>query len=274
MIKSPSPVPFISELTSSATLWPSIQETYSGEKEDDWEFVDTSSPTADNFRLKDATSAANLPNTAAMAFGRHIYRQLSSCSTSSNHKKGIPKVMSTPDLHVVSHYKLEDSDEDGGHDIETVGDVSTDDPFVKVRLPNAIITKKPSFKDAILLNLQETVKEQLAMEVDSASRPLQEKRRVKPKFVVKKITRCSHSTGDLTSLSTIRDGVEEVYSSGCSVLPTVHDIVGATDAEDFYERKRHGEESRRNGLKLRPDEAKRKEFAMCKRAMQRQSQNC
>jgi hypothetical protein len=181
--------------------------------------------------------------------------------------------MSTPDLHVVSHYTLEDSDEDGGYDAETIGDVSTDDPYVKLPLPHAIITKKPSFKDAILLNLQETAKEQLEMEGGASSR-LQEKRRVKPKFVVKKITRCSHSTGDLTSLSTIRDGVEEVYSSGCSVLPTVHDILGATDAEDFYERKRHGEESRRNGLKLRPDEAKRKEFAMCKRAMQRQSQNC
>ncbi len=95
---------------------------------------------------------------------------------------------------------------------------------------------------------------------------------MKPKFVVKRITRCSHSTGDLKSLSTIRDGIEEAYSSGCGVLPTAHDILGATDAEEFYERKKHGEESRKNGLKLRPDEAKRKEFAVCKRAMQRQTQ--
>jgi hypothetical protein len=271
MIKSPSPVPLISELASSPTLWPSIQETCSGGKEDDWEFVDNSSPAADDFVVKDA-SASN-STTAAIAFGRHVYRQLSSCSTSSSHKMGIPKVMSTPDLHVVSHYTLEDSDEDGGYDAETIGDVSTDDPYVKLPLPHAIITKKPSFKDAILLNLQETAKEQLEMEGGASSR-LQEKRRVKPKFIVKKITRCSHSTGDLTSLSTIRDGVEEVYSSGCPALSTVHDILGATDAQDFYEQKRHGEESRRKGLKLRPDEAKRKEFAMCKRAMQRQSQNC
>lgn len=266
MIDNPSPVPFISDVTSNTTLWPTIQETYSGGKEDDWEFVDTTS-TTNEFHAND--SPLDLPNAAAIALGRHICRQLSSCSSNSN--KGFSKVMSTPDLH--AHYNLYDSDEDVGHDsMGTAGDVSTDDQYVKVRVPTAVITRKPSFKDAILLNLQETAKEHQAMEGDSLSQLLQEKRRMKPKFVVKRITRCSHSTGDLTSLSTIRDGVEEAYSSGCTVLPTVHDILGATDAEEFYERKRHGEESRRNGLKLRPDEAKRKEFAVCKRAMQRQTQ--
>jgi len=50
-------------------------------------------------------------------------------------------------------------------------------------------------------------------------------------------------------------------------------VLGDTDAMDFYHRKAKGSMSRSNGLKIRPDEAKRKEISMYKKDLQRQRQN-
>ena len=267
MVESPPSVAIVPDADSTAPLWPSIQETYSNSKEEDWEFVDTA---AGDLHTEDSISS--------FALSRLLCRQLSSSSNN-----GIYKVMSTPDLNVSGHYVRYDGEEDVDDTTESTNDAFTcvsstaaEDPFVKLRAPlSTVLGKKPSFKDAILLNLQETVKEDHLV-VDARTLGHQQEKRIrKPRFVVKKMTRCALSTGDLTRLSTIHDGDEEGLSSGAGGLPTVpssDNILGAADAEEFYARKRHGSEARKNGLKLRPDEAKRKEFAMCKRDMQRQVQ--
>jgi hypothetical protein len=51
-----------------------------------------------------------------------------------------------------------------------------------------------------------------------------------------------------------------------------HDVVGDTDAGDFYCRKEKGAVARQNGQKLRPDEAKRLQITMAKKSMQKQRQ--
>ena len=50
------------------------------------------------------------------------------------------------------------------------------------------------------------------------------------------------------------------------------DIMGDTDAMDFYHRKEKGSKGTSNKKKIRPDEAKRKEISMHKKEMQRQKQ--
>lgn len=49
-----------------------------------------------------------------------------------------------------------------------------------------------------------------------------------------------------------------------------HEVMGDTDAMDFYHRKAKGAQGRASGLKLRPDEAKRKQYSVNKRNLQRQ----
>jgi hypothetical protein len=69
------------------------------------------------------------------------------------------------------------------------------------------------------------------------------------------IKRCSRSTGDLQALA------EE------------EEVLGETDAMEYYSRKSMGASGRVNGLKERPDEAKRKEIIMYKKDLQRQTQS-
>ena len=88
--------------------------------------------------------------------------------------------------------------------------------------------------------------------------------RKKPKFVVKPIKRCSKSTGDLQSLTRI---VESDEHHGDDDL-----ILGDTDAQLYYNQKAQGKLGRKNGRKIRPDEAKRKQISMAKKDDQRQRQ--
>lgn len=50
------------------------------------------------------------------------------------------------------------------------------------------------------------------------------------------------------------------------------DVLGETDAADYYRRKEHGGRSARNKAKERPDEAKRREISLHKKEMQRRRQ--
>lgn len=49
-------------------------------------------------------------------------------------------------------------------------------------------------------------------------------------------------------------------------------VVGDTDAELYYNRKAQGKLGRKNGRKIRPDEAKRLQITMAKKDIQRQQQ--
>jgi hypothetical protein len=81
-------------------------------------------------------------------------------------------------------------------------------------------------------------------------------RKVKPKFVVTPIKRCTKSTGDLQRLGALAE----------------EDVLGDTDAHEYYDRKAHGYAGRQNGLKTRPDEAKRLQITMAKKTLQRERQ--
>lgn len=126
------------------------------------------------------------------------------------------------------------------------------------------VHRVPSFKDAILLNAEEIKKEQIEKEkkqqalLDAMKRS--KRRLTKPKYVVKEFRRCSHSTPDLKSLAKVVED-EDCYDD--------EQVLGDMDASDFYARKSMGASSRKNGMKLRPDEAKRKEFIMYKKNAQR-----
>mmetsp|Transcript_19051 Transcript_19051/g.41002 ORF Transcript_19051/g.41002 Transcript_19051/m.41002 type:complete len:279 (-) Transcript_19051:379-1215(-) len=78
------------------------------------------------------------------------------------------------------------------------------------------------------------------------------------RFVVKPIQRCTQSTPNLHSLIEEEDGDEGGES------------MGASDAMEFYSRKAQGAKGRNAGLRMRPDEAKRKQISLHKRNLQRQ----
>lgn len=111
---------------------------------------------------------------------------------------------------------------------------------------------KVSFRDAILTPSKYVPANKLSK---NNAAPQRVRNKVKSRYVVAPIKRCAKSTGDLLSLA----GQEE-------------EIMGESDAIEYYNRKSHGEHGRNNGLKQRPDEAKRKDMIVQKKNMQRQKQ--
>jgi len=134
----------------------------------------------------------------------------------------------------------------------------------------------PSFKDAILLNAEETRNEiQLKKQQQEKARMEALKNRSRSKnikFVVTPIKRCTKSAGDLRSLIRVEDDDADC-SGGVGGGGVSNDcILGESDAAEFYASKGHARVSRKNGQKLRPDEAKRREMIMYKKNLQRQQQ--
>jgi hypothetical protein len=117
--------------------------------------------------------------------------------------------------------------------------------------------------------------------------------------------RCSKSTGDLKSLGLILEQQEadeeehqrmryrgagrhrfpqhfypksldedHTYGDGDGHVGgfTNNDVLGETDAQEFYNRKEHGKLGRENGLKSRPDESKRLDIILAKKDLQREQQ--
>jgi len=161
----------------------------------------------------------------------------------------------------------EDENEDG---ISSLASSS----IVMVSGPSSIISSqscwsassKISFRDAIM-------KEKTAEAKDYTKGPHQVKQpkieRKKPKFVVKPIRRCSKSTGDLQSLARIAE--DDGHHGDGDPYNDDH-IMGDTDAALYYNQKAQGKLGRKNGRKVRPDEAKRLQITMAKKDDQRQRQ--
>lgn len=189
------------------------------------------------------------------------------------------RCMSTPAL-------TEDTPQDSSYILDCSSSISARSTLTETSQNDTVLlTRKekhmkkiPSFKDIILLNAKEHEKEE--REKRAQIRSKQEKaikdrlkRKVKPKLVISPITRCTKSTGDLSSLISIRE--HETHSIFDSNKNTIDEdeILGETDAKEFYHRKSKGRSNRSNGLKIRPDEAKRKQMIMEKKSMQRSSQS-
>jgi len=185
---------------------------------------------------------------------------------------------STPDFR---HYEtiLEESDDDAEVVLveDGVGSLASSS-MVMVSEPSSVISSqsswsdssKISFRDAIMKEKTQEFKDQSTTENGSEGQVQQPKPlRKKPKFVVKPIKRCSKSTGDLQSLTRIAENDDHQGDDG----PNNNDlVVGDTDAELYYNRKAQGKLGRKNGRKIRPDEAKRLQITMAKKDDQRQRQ--
>mmetsp|Transcript_5681 Transcript_5681/g.8207 ORF Transcript_5681/g.8207 Transcript_5681/m.8207 type:complete len:248 (-) Transcript_5681:147-890(-) len=233
--------------TTSTMLWPTPEESDEEKKSssDDWEFI-SPLPTF----LGSATKLKKMPHSLSTPdFGQ--YEFCDDSNSSSNSLEEISAVEVDIDCLTIN------SDEPVMITAASAPSVSATDDKPKVR-------RVPSFKDAILLNAQETVKEQAnALERDKKS-PLR-RTRVKPRFVVQPIKRCAKSTGDLRSLPRISYEEEEEDMGGGGGGGGGSCVLGDTDAQEFYARKRHGQMTHKNGMKCRPDEAKRKEFIIKKK---------
>lgn len=142
-----------------------------------------------------------------------------------------------------------------GRALEAASEVHDEDVTIdSIESSGVLVSKKlTSFRDAILAQSAESSDEKKEVET-SKNIPTRQKK-VKPKLVVTPIKRCSRSTGDLQSLVIHED-----------------EVLGESDAMDYYYRKSVGAANRVNGLKMRPDEAKRKSITMHKKKAQRQQQ--
>jgi len=161
---------------------------------------------------------------------------------------------STPESRKCGDLMDKEDEEFGKHD-----DASS---FALLSVPQSVVSVSStfSFRDAILKNAtpgganatpEESNEEPSSLEkIQKACR-----QRIKPKFVVQPIKRCAKSTDDLNSLPGISEDEE---------------VLGATDAMDFYHRKAAGAKSRWSARIIRPDEAKRLEITMNKKSMQRE----
>ena len=162
--------------------------------------------------------------------------------------------VSTPDLHQSD--LLDIVEEEGDHDHSSELPKEDASSFAMLSGPRSVISVS-SFRDAILSQPATTDSSTEEKPKESSRTATQQQRlRVKPKFVVKPISRCAKSTGDLQFLAMIHEDEE---------------VLGETDAMEFYHRKAQGAKSRSNGMKLRPDEAKRKEITMHKKDLQRKA---
>lgn len=173
----------------------------------------------------------------------------------------MPKSISTPDFGLYTFEEESFSNSGDSANEESVDAcVVVDDDNGKSNgviagdTPIKVMKRVPSFKDAILLNAEECEKDAEAkkkQELQQSSRRTLPNKRV-PTFAVKKISRNAKSMTDLASLA---EGDE--------------DVCGDTDAAEFYARKSKGSSARASGIKLRPDEAKRREYIIYKKNMQR-----
>lgn len=166
----------------------------------------------------------------------------------------------------------EDENEDGVGSLASSSIVMVSGP-PSVNSSQSVWSSKISFRDAILKEQTQETKDEENLQQQQAKSPRAMKK--KPKFVVKAIRRCSKSTGDLQSLARIAEN-EDHYGGGGGGGggdPYNEDLImGETDAQLYYNQKAQGKLGRKNGRKVRPDEAKRLQITMAKKDDQRQRQ--
>eukprot|EP00978_Attheya_sp_CCMP212_P002557 scaffold5201_cov54-Attheya_sp.AAC.1 len=309
-----SPVPFslrepkLMNESTSTEMWPSLGESLAGQKkklsqtswspaqpanieqqsvlvpdssEDSWEMLTTFVP----------------PTSPVKKFKEQRSR---SQSVSINHNelanpKALVRCSSTPDLSAFEFISEEEEEDEQAAscsdmssailvDANTADDtrsiLTTDSVFSMDTSHTSVwgsssssLTRKTSFKDMIMRNPQEELEEKVNQDVKPVVR-----KKFRPRLVVKPITRCIKSTGDLISLSQIQEEEESHGGGGGGggafggISIEEDEAVGDSDAMEFYHRKNKGATGRVNGLKARPDEAKRKEIIIHRKEAQRKRQ--
>jgi hypothetical protein len=225
--------------------WPALPPAPNSpvrQAEDDWELI---SSDEDVLAENDSASSAEEEKMADPGGGPVII----------NHKL-LHHAASSPNLRVFAK-RLVEEDEDSTKTEQKVDDASS---FAMVSTVDSVWSTATgaggkSFRDALFASpiREDGAEEATTTKTAPSSAP---RRYRKPKIVVAPIRRCSKSAGDLRALALI-------HEEG--------DVLGETDATEYYHRKTKGAQGRSNGMKLRPDEAKRKEFAVNKRKIQRQN---
>lgn len=146
---------------------------------------------------------------------------------------------------------------------------------------NGGMKKVPSFKDIIMLNAQarededRRQKEKLQEHQERLRKEaVQRRKKSRPRLIVNPIKRSAKSTGDLRSMVIVEEEEDGYHGGGGGGGGIIEEdqVLGDTDASEFYSRKQKGSISRQNGRKLRPDEAKRKNFIIHKKEAQRRAQ--
>lgn len=166
--------------------------------------------------------------------------------------KTLKHCQSSPNLRNYEH--LDSSDEDDNDDddsavfIEEESTVGSSSMVMVTNPPSVWGNSKLTFRDAILKKGSAENKK----DTDDAAKSSQPRKIAKAKFQVVKPKKQMRRT---------------------SSMPDLHDeVLGDTDASDFYARKAQGAMGRMNGSKQRPDEAKRLQMTMAKKTMQRERQ--
>jgi hypothetical protein len=282
------------EATAAPTAQPGLSTTEgdlksqeSSKHSDEWEFVaDLSDEDNSGEQIDYKPEVPVLSSSQFPALGSPEFLALGRSTAEQAGRNKPYRVASVPEMRSFDCCSETESD----HSESIHGDDSSDmtgtsEALVKVTRPKDVfvvgekpvsIVKKLSFKDMMMLHAAGQLKEQKskAEKADQANSPKTKQQKFAPKLVVKQIKRANYSTGDLPSLATIHDNVELSGCSGGGGLAPVRDgeVLGATDAEDFYARKSHGAKTHKNGQRCRPDEAKRKEFSQQKKVMQKDAQ--
>lgn len=232
----------------------------------------------DHNHVHDHPVIATTSSTVATASTTTTVR-LNQYSKIMHHCSSSPDFRHYYELHnVVEEGNLDHTnDETNTCDIDTVlvhctadDENTTTTSFTMVSDPSATTVKRvPSFRDALLLQKEEEEHKIASPHSQRHTTPpsplpnqiTPKKKNKKPTLVVTPIRlsqmRSCHSAGDLRSLGNIKEEHGD-------------DIEGDTDAMDFYHRKSKGSTGRVNGMRLRPDEAKRRDIIVHKKNVQRQ----
>lgn len=253
--------------------------------DNDWEFVADETPTQTSFERDAEIVVEPLQNNMETANSNEGNYKNKDNSTGGN-SLCVKHYPSSPDFRHYNTILEENYDDVGGVLVESYNEDENEDgvasiassSIVMVSGPPSVISSqsvwssKISFRDAIMKEHgQETKDATEPNPQQQAKHPRATKK--KPKFVVKPIRRCSKSTGDLQSLARIAENDEDHCGGGGGGDPYNDDLImGETDAQLYYNQKAQGKLGRKNGRKVRPDEAKRLQITMAKKDDQRQRQ--
>mmetsp|Transcript_18400 Transcript_18400/g.27587 ORF Transcript_18400/g.27587 Transcript_18400/m.27587 type:complete len:299 (-) Transcript_18400:53-949(-) len=284
-VDGPSTSPVVHELwpklnnNKKETVGEDSKESSVHEEDEDWEYISSdSSHTSCTNDVKKMTKAS----TSETKEGEEM-EELKEHSL-------IHRCESTPELSSFSSFtSIQASDDElsfvldcgSSIDAQSIKTVQDDTVLLSHKKGSSTMKKVPSFKDMILMNAKKIEEED--QKKKAQLKELEEKRRkeaiqrrktTRTRLIVTPIKRCAKSTGDLRSLVIHED--EEGYGGGSSA-GVIHEedeeeVLGCTDAMEYYNRKDFGRQGRANGRKIRPDEAKRKEMIIHKKNAQRRAQ--
>mmetsp|Transcript_24264 Transcript_24264/g.51559 ORF Transcript_24264/g.51559 Transcript_24264/m.51559 type:complete len:294 (-) Transcript_24264:1786-2667(-) len=271
-----------------ATEWPALSSSKmssSNGSDSNWELLNPLDASAETSFERDCVRIEDMEGTT-----RNTNNNDTAFHDDSENERGVvagdtpiclKHAMSTPDFR---HYNtiLEESDDDDVQVVdENEGSIASSSMVIVSGPPSVMssqsswLASSVSFRDAIMKeSTPEASNNDCAMTGTQQQQPsasgTPKMMRKKPKFVVTPIKRCAKSTGDLQSLSRIAENGSDHYGGGD---PYSDDhVLGDTDAQLYYNQKAQGKIGRKNGRKIRPDEAKRLSITMAKKEDQRQRQ--